>query len=142
MVSQAAPLPGYQPGRAGRLASRRGVSSEGFLTLLTGGTPATVPPPCHPGGIGQTPCPRRLVLSPPAPLPSISIALQQLVAISRAMVTKSKVLILDANGEVITTEPGRTAWLCRCGQSQKKPFCDGSHKRAGFTDPGVQLADQ
>ena len=34
-------------------------------------------------------------LDPRAPLASISIALQQLVAISRAMVTKSKVLILD-----------------------------------------------
>ncbi len=34
-------------------------------------------------------------LDPRAPLQSISIALQQLVAISRAMVTKSKVLILD-----------------------------------------------
>ncbi len=34
-------------------------------------------------------------LDPRAPLSSISIALQQLVAISRAMVTESKVLILD-----------------------------------------------
>jgi CDGSH-type Zn-finger protein len=30
-------------------------------------------------------------------------------------------------------EPGRsTVALCRCGLSARKPFCDGTHKVAGF----------
>lgn len=32
------------------------------------------------------------------------------------------------------------AALCRCGASANKPFCDNSHKRVGFTDPGPKAS--
>ena len=36
----------------------------------------------------------------------------------------------DADGKVHVTK-GKT-WLCRCGASTKKPFCDGTHSKIGF----------
>lgn len=45
------------------------------------------------------------------------------------------VTIEAADGTVLRTT--EKAYLCRCGFSSKKPFCDGSHKREGFSDPGM-----
>lgn len=36
----------------------------------------------------------------------------------------------NANGEVIFA--GAETWLCRCGGSSNKPFCDGTHKKIDF----------
>jgi len=38
--------------------------------------------------------------------------------------------ILNAAGEVIFT--GDETWLCRCGHSTDKPFCNAMHKQVGF----------
>jgi len=38
--------------------------------------------------------------------------------------------ILDAAGQVITNSTQE--WLCRCGASQDKPFCDSTHKKITF----------
>ena len=49
-------------------------------------------------------------------------------------------LKLTGNLEIVSGT-GRTVnkvtsvWLCRCGQSQNKPYCDGSHKATGFIAP-------
>jgi CDGSH-type Zn-finger protein len=42
------------------------------------------------------------------------------------------VKLLDAEGNEFETKP--TFSLCRCGHSQNKPFCDGTHKTVGFQD--------
>lgn len=38
----------------------------------------------------------------------------------------------NSRGEPIGVQ--ETIYLCRCGGSQKKPFCDGTHKKIGFRD--------
>jgi uncharacterized Fe-S cluster protein YjdI len=50
------------------------------------------------------------------------------------LVVEGPVRIELARGEVI--EVTDRAFLCRCGNSQSKPFCDGSHKRVGFEAEG------
>jgi CDGSH-type Zn-finger protein len=52
-----------------------------------------------------------------------------------------------AQGEEFQTD--REYFLCRCGRSANKPFCDGTHKRVGFdgteaasTEPYLAQADE
>lgn len=46
---------------------------------------------------------------------------------------------LQINGQAQATP---RATLCRCGQSQNKPFCDGAHAAAGFTATGEPAAKE
>jgi CDGSH-type Zn-finger protein len=40
--------------------------------------------------------------------------------------------ITDAEGNAFGLGGRTTIGLCRCGHSENKPFCDGSHRRQGF----------
>ena len=52
------------------------------------------------------------------------------------LIVRGDFRLLDQDGGEI--DPGRaTVALCRCGKSAIKPFCDGSHKRSGFSAPSA-----
>ena len=40
--------------------------------------------------------------------------------------------VLDAEGKPFGLAGRTVLSLCRCGHSENKPFCDGSHARVGF----------
>ncbi len=48
--------------------------------------------------------------------------------------------LLDANGKPYDLGGRTVISLCRCGMSSNKPFCDGTHKKEGFTHESVAFA--
>ena len=44
---------------------------------------------------------------------------------------RGPIIITDAEGNQFYTDR-ETIALCRCGGSQTKPFCDGTHSKVGF----------
>ena len=49
-------------------------------------------------------------------------------------------LVDDGSGEPVAAGDGDPVFLCRCGGSQNKPFCDGTHKRNGFQGTSAATA--
>lgn len=43
--------------------------------------------------------------------------------------------LTDSLGQPVAFDPTKPAIsLCRCGHSERKPFCDGSHNRCGWKE--------
>jgi len=47
------------------------------------------------------------------------------------MVKGEGIEVLDAQGNPLPVK-GDATYLCRCGASANKPFCDGGHKKVAF----------
>ena len=66
------------------------------------------------------------------PVPEEANATQILVRHNGPYRIYNLTVLVNSKGERLETREVIT--LCRCGGSQTKPFCDGSHKTNGFTD--------
>lgn len=47
------------------------------------------------------------------------------------LIVKGDISLLDGEGNAYPQQ--NQVALCRCGASQKRPFCDGSHAQTEFT---------
>jgi CDGSH-type Zn-finger protein len=56
------------------------------------------------------------------------------ITVSRngSLKVEGPVTLVDHEGQELPTKEGLPFFLCRCGASANKPFCDGSHNRVGF----------
>lgn len=48
------------------------------------------------------------------------------------------ITLLDHEGNVVEP-PKRPFALCRCGASDNKPYCDGTHSRIGFCPTAAEV---
>ena len=48
------------------------------------------------------------------------------------LLVTGSVTLIDHLGNKFDVSGRENIALCRCGFSQKRPFCDGSHKTSGF----------
>lgn len=55
-----------------------------------------------------------------------------LVKANGPLLVTGEISLADGTGKEFGLGGRTTIGLCRCGQSANKPFCDGSHNRAGF----------
>ena len=58
------------------------------------------------------------------------------------IMVEGEIELVSPSGAPIATKGAKT-FLCRCGGSTRKPFCDGTHSRIGFqaAEAAVAKAD-
>jgi len=71
--------------------------------------------------------------------PSIGLVEDPSAGVSGPLWVRGGIPIVAADGTVYETRNRVT--LCRCGSSQNKPFCDGTHAAIGFDDGMGSAAD-
>lgn len=54
------------------------------------------------------------------------------LSLNGSIKVEGPVVLQDHEGNEMPTREGKPFFLCRCGASGNKPFCDGSHNRVGF----------
>jgi len=64
--------------------------------------------------------------------PSIALIEDPQLGVSGPLYLRGGIPVVAADGQPY--EVRNRVTLCRCGKSSNKPFCDGSHIAAGFTD--------
>ncbi len=70
-------------------------------------------------------------------VPSLSLTEDPQKRVSGPIWVKGRIPVVSANGR--TWEIRNRIALCRCGKSKNKPFCDGHHIRARFSDGDKSL---
>ena len=62
-------------------------------------------------------------------MPDVTITLSQ----NGSLKVEGPIRLVNEEGKDLPTKEGKPVFLCRCGGSSNKPFCDGTHKTIGFT---------
>ena len=81
--------------------------------------------------------PNKLPDSPvPAGVPAAPAKVEIMVRKNASLRVTGDFSLIDHEGKPIPLPVGKPSIaLCRCGMSQRKPFCDSAHKTCGFVDP-------
>jgi len=61
------------------------------------------------------------------PAPAVTIKVRE----HGPLLVTGPIELIDHEGNAFTVDGANVA-LCRCGGSQRKPFCDGTHRGNGF----------